>query len=68
MALELQVLRMLRFSIASFEIREASNNVLAISGAPSRPITCSDAAIPFQSFRLNSRCYKAKQACSDVRR
>ena len=27
MALELQVLRMLRFSIASFEIREASNNV-----------------------------------------
>ena len=53
MALELQVLRMLRFSIASFEIREASNNVPAISGAPSRPITCSDAAIPFQNFRLN---------------
>ena len=68
MALELQVLCMLRFSIASFAIREASNNVLAISGAPSRPITFSDAAIPFQSFRLNRRCYKAKQACSDVRR
>ena len=68
MALELRVLRMLRFSIASFEIREDSNNVQAISGAPSRPITFSDAAIPFQSFRLNRRCYKAKQACNDVRR
>ena len=67
MALESQVLRMLRFSIASFEIREDSNNVPAISGA-SRPITCSDAAIPLQSFRLNRRCYKAKQACNDVRR
>ena len=53
MALELQVLRMLWCSIASFEIREDSNNVPAISGALSRPITCSDAAIPFQNFRPN---------------
>ena len=64
MALELQVLRTLRFSIASFEIREASINVPAVFSAPGMPTTCSDATITFPGFRLDDLCYGAKQTCA----